>query len=182
MIKMTRSINKARANIGVQQDDEDAPGNSLHKRANGKYVGTRKERRNLYSVASFLDLYTDVEINHFDKIIMVDNELLSLSELFVALQSKAEFDKNRIFYGKAIISMGFKEGMLQIDFVERGNLCVYSNIEIVAKRSNGKIVKKYLDKNEEVYVYLRGKIILAGSKEKFIPYNDLVYKYLYFAE
>jgi hypothetical protein len=182
LIKMTKSINKARTDIGVHQDGEDAPVNSLHKRAAGKSAGIRRESRNLYSVASFVDLYSDAEINHTDKIIMVDNELLSLNELFVDLQSTVEFDKNRIFYGKAIVSTGFKEGMLQIDFVKRGNLRVYSNIDAAIKRSTGKIVKKYIDKNKDVYVYLRGKIISDGSKEKFVPYNDLVYKDLYCVE
>jgi hypothetical protein len=182
LIKMTKSINKARTDIGTHQDGEDVPLNNLHKRADGESAGTRRESRNLYSVASFVDLYSDAEINHTDKIIMVDNELLSLNELFVDLQSTFEFDKNRIFYGKAIISTGFKEGMLQIDFVKCGNLRVYSNIDAVIKRSNGKIVKKHIDKNKEVYVYLRGKIISDGSKEKFVPYNDSVYKDLYCVE
>lgn len=57
--------------------------------------------------------------------------------------------------------------MLQIDFVQHGNLRVYSNIDAVIKRSNGKIVKKYLDKNKDVYVYLRGKITSDGLKERF---------------
>lgn len=87
-----------------------------------------------------------------------------------------------MFYGKAIISTGFKEGMLQIDFVKHGNLRVYSNIDAVVKRSNGKIVKKYIDKDKDVNVYLRGKIILDRSKEKFVPYNDSVYKDLYCVE
>lgn len=182
LIKMTKSINKARTDIGVHQDGEDAPVNSLYKRADGKPVGTRRESRNLYSVASFVDLYSDAEINHTDKIIMVDNELLSLNELFVDLQSIVEFDKNRIFYGKAILSTGFKEGMLQIDFIKHRNLRVYSNIDAVIKRSNGKIVKKFIDKNKDIYVYLRGKIISDGSKEKFVPYNDSVYKDLYCVE
>jgi len=182
LIKMTKSIIKARTYIGVHQDGEDAPVNSLHKRADGKPAGTRRESRNLYSVASFVDLYSDAEINNTDKIIMVDNELLSLNELFVDLQSIVEFDKNRIFYGKAILSTGFKEGMLQIDFIKHRNLRVYSNKDAVIKRSNGKIVKMFIDKNKDIYVYLRGKIISDGSKEKFVPYNDSVYKDLYCVE
>ncbi|MCY6356006.1 hypothetical protein [Clostridium sp. ZS2-4] len=182
LIKMTKSVNKARTDIGVHQGNEDAPMNSVHKRADGKPAGTKQESRNLYSVASFVDLYSDAEINHTDKNIMVDNELLSLNELFVDLQSTVEFDKFRIFYGKAIISKGFKEGMLQIDFVQHENLRVYSNIDAVIKRSNGKIVKKYLDKNKDVYVYLRGKITSDGLKERFVPYNDSVYKDLFCVE
>ena len=176
LIKMTKSVNKARTDIGVHEGNEDAPTNSANKRADGKPAGTKRESRNLYSVASFVDLYSDAEINHTDKIIMVDNELLSLNELFV------EFGKFRIFYGKAIVSTGFKEGMLQIDFVQHGNLRVYSNIDAVIKRSNGKIVKKYLDKNKDVYVYLRGKITSDGLKERFVPYNDSVYKDLFCVE
>lgn len=182
MIKMTKSINKARTDIGVHQEDENSPVNNTHKRADGESARTRRESRNLYSLASFVDLYNDEEINHINKIIMMDNELLSLNELFVDLQSEVELDKNRIFYGKAKVSTGFKEGMLQIDFVNREDLHVYSNIDAVTKRNNGKIVKKYLDKNQEIYVYIRGKIIPNGSKEKFVPYNDSVYKDLYCVE
>ncbi|MBU5439807.1 hypothetical protein KQI42_17460 [Tissierella sp. MSJ-40] len=182
IIKMTKSINKARTDIGVHQEDENVPVNNLRKRVDGKSAGIGRESRNLYSLASFVDLYNDAEINHINKIIMVDSELLSLNELFVDLQSKVELDKNRIFYGKATISTGFREGMLQIDFVNRGNLRVYSNIDAVTKRSNGKIVKKYLDKNQEVHVYIRGKIISDGLREKFVPYNDSVYKDLYCVE
>ncbi|MFT4104754.1 MAG: hypothetical protein QM657_03255 [Lacrimispora sp.] len=181
-IKMIKSVNKARTDIGVHQGNEDAPINRVHKRTDGKLAGTKRESRNLYSVASFVDLYSDAEINHTDKIIMVDNELLSLNELFVDLQSTVEFDKFRIFYGKAIISKGFKESMLQIDFVQHENLRVYSNIDAVIKRSNGRIVKKYLDKNKNVYVYLREKITSDGLKERFVPYNDSVYKDLFCVE
>jgi hypothetical protein len=182
MIKMTKSINKARTDIGVHQEDENSSVKNSHKRADGKSAGTRSESSNLYSLASFVDLYNDEEINHNNKIIVMDNELLSLNELFVDLQSEIEFDITRIFYGKAKVSTGFKEGMLQIDFVNREKLHVYSNIEAVTKRNNRKIVKKYLDKNQEIYVYIRGKIIPDMLKEKFIPYNDSVYKDLYCIE
>lgn len=182
MVKMTKSINKARTDIGSHQEDENSSVKNTQKKADGKSAGTRKESRNLYSLASFVDLYNDEEINHHNKIIMMDNELLSLNELFVDLQSEIEFYINRIFYGKAKVSTAFKEGMLQIDFVNREKLRAYSNIDAVTKRNNGKIVKKYLDKNQEIYVYIRGKIILDGSKEKFIPYNDSVYKDLYCVE
>ena len=182
IIKMTKSINKARTDIGVNQEDENSSVNNTHKRADGKSAGIRRESRNLYSLASFVDLYNDAEINHINKIIMMDNELISLNELFVDLQSEVELDKNRIFYGKAKVSTGFKEGMLQIDFDNHENLRVYSNIDAVTKRNNGKIVKKSLDKNQEICVYIRGKIISDGSKEKFVPYNDSVYKDLYCVE
>lgn len=179
---MTKSINKGRTNIGVHEEDENTPVNNSHKRTDGKSAEIRRESRSLYSLASFAGLYNDAEINHINKIIMVDSKLLSLNELFVDLQSEVEFDKNRIFYGKAKISTGFKKGMLQIDFVNCRNFHVYSNIHTVIKRSNGKIVKKYIDKNQEVYVYIRGKIISDGAKEKFVPYNDSVYKDLYCVE
>lgn len=182
IIKMTKSINKARTDIGVYQEDEDSPVNETQRRAGGKSIGTRRESRNLYSLASFVDLYNDAEINHINKIIMMDDELLSLDELFIDLQSEVELNKNRIFYGVAKVSTGFKEGMLQIDFVNHENLRVYSNIEAVTKRSNGKIIKKYLDKNQRIYVYIRGKITSDGSKEKFVSYNDSVYKDLYCVE
>lgn len=181
-IKMTKSINKARTDIGVHQEYENLPENNTRRRTDEKPVGTRRESRNLYSLASFVDLYNDSEINHINKIIMMDDELLSLNEIFVELQSGVELNKNRIFYGEAQVSTGFKQGMLQIDFVNHKKLRVYSNIEAVTKRSNGKIVKKYLDKNQEIYVYIRGKITSDGSKEKFVPYNDSVYKDLYCVE
>ena len=182
LIKMTKSINKARTNIGVHQEAEDAPVNTVHMRTDGKSAGTRRESRNLYSVATFVELYSDAEIKNTDKIIIMDNELLSFNELFVDLQSTIELDKNRIFYGKAIVSTGFNEGMLQIDFVKHGNFRVYSNIDAVVKRGDGKIIIKYIDKHKEVYLYLRGKITSDGSKEKFVPYNESVYKDLYCAE
>ncbi|HDN2514142.1 TPA: hypothetical protein P1K40_000324 [Clostridioides difficile] len=182
LIKMTKSVNKMKTDICEHNISKNDLINKSHKKPSSDTTKTRKECRNLYSLDSFVELYNDNDVDHNKKFIMIDNELLSLDELFVGIQSKFEFDKNRIFFGKAKLSTGFKEGMLQIDFVNYKNLRVFSNIDSISKRSSTRILNKYIDTDYEVYVYLRGKIILDRLKEKFIPYNESVYKDFYCSE
>ena len=42
------------------------------------------------------------------------------------------------------------------------------------------IVSKYADTDEEIQIYFRGNLGKEKTKSKFLPFNDAIYKDLYF--
>src|SRR5699024_8813092 len=64
----------------------------------------KSEARHVYPIASFINLFEDPELDKDSQIIAIENEKISLNELF--LESKNNFvpyDCTRIIYGEALI-------------------------------------------------------------------------------
>lgn len=47
-------------------------------------------------------------------------------------------------------------------------------------RQNKDIVSKYADTDEVIQIYFRGNLGKEKTKSKFLPFNDAIYKDLYF--
>ncbi|MCX8725108.1 hypothetical protein [Lactobacillus sp. B4007] len=184
LIKMTKSLNKAVTNIGATNDSTDTSSpNKTSSRANtsGK-IG--RESRNIYSVASFVDLFKDNNLDNNTQIVSIKskkgNEELSLNELFVpATNKRFDWGKIRIFYGKAFLSNTTRgKDMVEIRFYNSILPKIYSNISELKKRAATSNITEFLDKNVKATVYFRGKLIDSGRK--LYPYNDTYYKDLLF--
>lgn len=184
LIKMTKSLNKAVTNIEAANDSTDTSNpNKTPSRANtsGK---TGCESRNIYSVASFVDLFKDNNLDNDAQTVSIKykngNEELSLNELFVpATNKRFDWGKIRIFYGEAFLSTstGGKD-MVEIRFYNSILPKINSNIRELKKRAATSNITEFLDKNVKATVYFRGKLIDSGKK--LYSYNDTYYKDLLF--
>lgn len=95
--------------------------------------------RQFSSVATFVELYEDPQIDNNVRNIRVEGELISLNEYFVKTTGQIVEDKQRIFYGLARVSIAdFNPDMLQIEFVGSDYPKVYSSVESIKERSNTK--------------------------------------------
>ncbi|PAV27813.1 hypothetical protein CIL05_19890 [Virgibacillus profundi] len=113
LIKMTESINKSKADIRAKTEDLPVTSNFINSnsRPNGK-KGT--ESRQLYSIASFVELYEDNIVNNDSQFVVISKSKISLNELFVKSQNFCfPYNEVRIFFGKALIeTASFGENML----------------------------------------------------------------------
>lgn len=133
--------------------------------------------RQFSSVATFVELYEDPQIDNNVRNIRVEGELISLNEYFVKTTGQIVEDKQRIFYGLAWVSIAdFNPGMLQIEFVGSDYPKVYSSVESIKERSNTRNIADLIDEEPE-YIYFRGK--LNDKTKKFESFNDKFYKDLY---
>lgn len=133
--------------------------------------------RQFSSVATFVELYEDPQIDNNVRNIRVEGELISLNEYFVKTTGQIVEDKQRIFYGLAWVSIAdFNPGMLQIEFVGSDYPKVYSSVESIKERSNTRNIADLIDEESE-HIYFRGK--LNGKTKKFESFNDKFYKDLY---
>ena len=133
--------------------------------------------RQFSSVATFVELYEDPQIDNNVRNIRVEGELISLNEYFVKTTGQIVEDKQRIFYGLAWVSIAdFNPGMLQIEFVGSDYPKVYSSVESIKERSNTRNIADLIGENPE-YIYFRGK--LDSQNNKFKSFNDKFYKDLY---
>ena len=133
--------------------------------------------RQFYSVATFVELYENPQIDNNVRNIRIEGELISLNEYFVDTTGHIVEDRQRIFYGLAWVSIAdFNPDMLQIEFIGSDYPKVFSNIERIKERSNTKNIADLIDKEPE-YIYFRGK--LNSKTKKFESFNDKFYKDLY---
>lgn len=178
LIKMTESINKSKTDIRAKIEDLPVTSNFINSdsRPNRK---KETESRQLYSIASFVELYEDNAVNNDSQFVLISKSKISLNELFVKSQNfYFPYNKVRIFFGKALIeTASFGENMLQIKFLNRKLPKIYSNIDKLSNRPLTSKVTSYLDKKKYANVYYRGKLIDNGTK--LVPYNDKVYKDIY---
>lgn len=102
LIKMTESVRQTEditnTNLTAETPNEQ---NTRTTNSKGKAKG---EARHVYSIASFVNLFEDTELDKDSQIIAIKNEKISLNELF--LESKSSFipyNRIRIIYGEALI-------------------------------------------------------------------------------
>ncbi|SNV87788.1 hypothetical protein [Clostridium cochlearium] len=178
LIRMTKSVGKAKSNDKINLTTELT--NEQTNRTTSSKSKVKNEARHVYPIASFVNLFEDTELDKDSQIIVIENEKISLNELF--LESKNNFvpyNRTRIIYGEAVIRTAeFGDNMLEIEFINSKLPKIYSNIKSVSKNKSTSQLKKFLDTNKKVVVYYRGKLIKNGTK--FESFNDSVFKDIYF--
>lgn len=179
VIKMTKSNNQARTNIGVKNVPITLSSANSSSALKGS-TRTKEEYRHMYSIASFIDLFSDNDVDNNAQFVSIDGKELSLNTLFISTTSKSfTWGVNRIFYGEALLKTSSSaKGMLEIEFCNSTFPKVYSNIPELSKRTVTSNILDFLDKNIYATVYVRGKLLNGGKKLE--SFNDKVYKDLLF--
>lgn len=176
IISVKKSLSKARVNgntVVGSLDIAEQSGSSSRTNISRKQV----QDRQFSSVATFVELYEDPQIDNSVRNIRIEGELISLNEYFVDTTGQIVEDKQRIFYGLARVSIaGFNPDILQIEFIDSDYPKVYSSVERIKERSNTKNIADLIGKDPE-YIYFRGK--LDSQNNKFKSFNDKFYKDLY---
>lgn len=179
MIKMTKSNNQARTNIGASSTSTTSGSGDSSSELNTD-TKIKEEYRHMYSIASFVDLFNDIEVDNNSQFVSIDGNKISLNTLFVPTTStRFTWGVNRIFYGAALLkSSSSAKGMLEIEFRDSTFPKVNSNIPMLSRRAVTSNILDFLDKDIYTTVYIRGKLINSGQTLK--PFNDKVYKDLLF--
>lgn len=183
IIKMTKIINKAKSNIGVNQEDAYISNKGTTSNSNDPEK-ERYESRHHCLIDSFVELFKDVDVDHNSPFISINNSKVSLNKLFLNTSHDYDVFKNnynitKIFYGKAIIKTAIDgNNMLIIKFKDSELPKINTNFKMLSLRIDKSIILLYLDKNKTVIVYFRGQLINNGTK--FDSFNDRFYKDIYF--
>lgn len=187
LIKMTKSVNKARTtikptNTNVQSNIEGSSSNLNIK------TKIRTESRHMYSIASFVDLFNDIDVDNDKQFVVIENQKISLNNLFVkSSETYVDWNVIRIFYGKAKLKAtsfnkeqldAKKKDVVEIEFIDSNFPKIYSNIAMLSKRATTSNILDCLDSNKCPTVFFRGSLLTGGKK--FEPFNDTFYKDLHF--
>ena len=176
IISVKKSLSKAKVNGGKSVASLDTAEHSTTS-SGTNILRNQVQDRQLSAVATFVELYKDPQIDNNVRNIRIEGELLSLNEYFVDTTGQIVEDKQRIFYGQALVSIAdFNSDMLQIEFIGSDYPKVYSSVERIKERSNTKNIADLIGENPE-YIYFRGK--LDSQNNKFKSFNDKFYKDLY---
>ena len=176
IISVKKSLSKAKVNGGKSVASLDTAEHSTTSSGTNIHRNQVQDRQ-LSAVATFVELYKDPQIDNNVRNIRIEGELLSLNEYFVDTTGQIVEDKQRIFYGQALVSIAdFNSDMLQIEFIGSDYPKVYSSVERIKERSNTKNIADLIGENPE-YIYFRGK--LDSQNNKFKSFNDKFYKDLY---
>ena len=177
IISVKKSPNKAKVSSSNKHEEIDSTRN---KNQNIKISHSRNDiqDRQLSSLATFVELFNDSEVDNYSTQIKIDGEVISLSDYFVDVTNDSlVINKNRVYFGLANISRAeFGENMLQIEFLNSSYPNIYSNIRQVQERANTKSIANSIDKDATT-IYFRG--LLNGKNNKFESFNDKFYKDLY---
>lgn len=187
VIKMTKSINKARTTIAPTNSSTLPNTNTpSYNVASGRK--TKEESRHMYSIASFVDLFNDGDVDNNKQFVAIESGRVSLNTLFVCSDSTyVDWNETRIFYGKAKLkSISFnkeksnsnEKEVVEIEFIDSNLPKIYSNIAMLSKRATTSNLLEYIDTSKCPTVFFRGKLLTGGSK--FESFNDKVYKDLQF--
>ena len=183
IIKMSKSINKARLSIKATYA-EPSPNASASSADVNTSKKPKQESRNMYSIASFVDLFNDPDIDNNREFISINNNKISLNTLFVPSDSTyVPWKETRFFFGEAkLTSISFKKDaskkVVEIEFLKGDFPKIYSNIDMLSQRSSTSNITEYLDTNKYPTVFFRGQLLNGGKK--FESFNDKVYKDLLF--
>ncbi|HFI0509672.1 TPA: hypothetical protein ACGO5E_001813 [Streptococcus suis] len=176
VISVKKSVSKAKTNNSMKTE-----GSADDKTINGIF-GEKKnlsqsQDRPLSSLATFVELFNDEEVDNSAQLLRIDGELISLNDYFVAVVDSPVKDKNRIFFGEANISKtSFGEDMLEIEFIKSDYPKIYSNITQIQERANTRNIADLIG-SDPVTIYFRG--LLHSKDNKFKSFNDTFYKDLY---
>ncbi len=154
--------------------------------ASGRRI--KEEFRHMYSIASFVDLFNDGDVDNNKPFVVIESGGISLNTLFVYSDSTyVDWNETRIFYGKAKLkstsfnkekSNSKKKDVVEIEFIDSSFPKIYSNIAILSKRATTSNILEFIDTSKCPTVFFRGKLLTGGKK--FESFNDKVYKDLQF--
>lgn len=177
VISVKKSVSKAKTNNSMKNE-----GSTVDKTINAifgeKRNSSQSQDRQLSSLATFVELFNDQDIDHDKPQIRVDGKLISLNDYFVDVtNSNLVKDKNRIFFGMAEVSVAnFNEEILQIKFINSQYPNVYINLNKLKERAGTRNIVEVIETGFKI-VYFRGK--LNSKTKKFESFNDKFYKDLY---
>ena len=177
VISVKKSVSKAKTNNSMKNE-----GSTVDKTINAifgeKRNSSQSQDRQLSSLATFVELFNDQDIDHDKPQIRVDGKLISLNDYFVDVtNSNLVKDKNRIFFGMAEVSVAnFNEEILQIEFINSQYPKVYTNLNKLKERAGTRNIVEVIETGFKI-IYFRGK--LNSKTKKFESFNDKFYKDLY---
>lgn len=181
IVRMVHSPKRVIASIEAEAKEEKIESNQNSTKSNDNKGKRKREARNIYSVASFVELYNRGDIDNSLYNIQVDSEILSLEELFLNVRDTAISNKIRIYQGIGkIATASFRDTVLEVKFSDFQETSIYTNKKMIM-RQNLKTVTSYCDSNEELQIYFRGYYGIKKGKICFLPFHEgQVYKDLYF--
>ena len=176
IISVKKSLSKAKT-ASISTDVTSSRGETTNNGSEGNGTSNQVQDRQLSSLATFVELFNDEEVDNDAQLLRIDGELISLSDYFIDVVNSPVKDKNRIFFGKANISKAsVGENMLEIEFLNSDYPKIYSNIKKIQERANTKNIANLIG-NGPITIYFRG--LLHSKDNKFKPFNDKFYKDLY---
>ncbi|HEL0465413.1 TPA: hypothetical protein TUN88_001067 [Streptococcus equi subsp. zooepidemicus] len=179
VISVKKSISKTKI-VSVLNVVTPIRGGAINNGVKGNEVSDKIQERQLSSLATFVELFNDEEIDNDAQLLRIDGELISLNNYFVDVVNNPVKDKNRIFFGEANISKAsFGEDMLEIEFLNSDYPKIYSNIKQIQERANTRNIANLIG-NGPVTIYFRG--LFHSKDNKFKSFNDKFYKDLYSPE
>ncbi|EFT95170.1 hypothetical protein KZR47_000991 [Enterococcus faecalis] len=181
IIRMVHSPKRVIASIEAETQEESSKSGQNSTEKNGNNGKVKKEARNIYSVASFVELYNREDIDNSQYNIQVGSEILSLEELFLNARNTAASNKIRIYQGIGkITTASFRDTVLEVKFSDFQEKSIFTNKKMIM-RQNLKTVTSYCDSDEELQIYFRGYYGSKKGKMCFLPFHEgQVYKDLYF--
>ncbi|NQN50461.1 hypothetical protein HPA16_08935 [Streptococcus suis] len=179
VISVKKSLSKAKT-AGISNVVTSSQDKATNNGAKGNQTSNQMQDRQLSSLATFVELFNDEEVDNDVQLLRIDGELISLNDYFVAVVDSPVKDKNRIFFGEANISRtSFGEDMLEIDFIKSDYPKIYSNITQIQERANTRNIADLIGSGP-VTIYFRG--LFHSKDNKFKSFNDTFYKDLYSPE
>ncbi|EOI30456.1 hypothetical protein [Enterococcus faecalis] len=179
-IRMSQSLNKVASTIKTEVEDKSGIIVTNETNSTTKN-GTIRETRNIYSLASFVELYYDPMIDNDWQQVRIKDELISLNELFVPSSETSVGNRIRIYMGVGKITI-FKKTILKVVFSDFPENPIFTNKDR-AMRQNKEIISKYVDSDEEIKIYFRGYFGKKDGKFKYLSFHEQsIYKDLFFSK
>ena len=177
VISVKKSVSKAKTNNSMKNGGSTV-GKTINAIFGEKRNSSQSQDRQLSSLATFVELFNDQDIDHDKPQIRVDGKLISLNDYFVDVtNSNLVKDKNRIFFGMAEVSVAnFNKEILQIEFVNSQYPKVCTNLNKLKERAGTRNIVEVIETGSKI-VYFRGR--LNSKTEKFESFNDKFYKDLH---
>ena len=177
VISVKKSVSKAKTNNSMKNGGSTV-GKTISAIFGEKRNSSQSQDRQLSSLATFVELFNDQDIDHDKPQIRVDGKLISLNDYFVDVtNSNLVKDKNRIFFGMAEVSVAnFNKEILQIEFVNSQYPKVCTNLNKLKERAGTRNIVEVIETGSKI-VYFRGR--LNSKTEKFESFNDKFYKDLH---
>ncbi|MHA7610783.1 conserved hypothetical protein [Weissella viridescens] len=139
------------------------------------------KKANLYSLASFVELYDNPKIQNESTIINVSGEKMTLNELFKEANdlNNSSSKSIHIFYGTGKLEKMSKNNEILMIKSDDFPKTIFANLKLV-ERLNANLIKKYLGTGERVNVYFRGRYDM-NDEHPYKPFHDgKVYMDVYF--
>ncbi len=171
------SKSKSESNETNNNSLQRKPSSSFNRQGNSG--SDKRESRHIYSLQTFVNLFKEKMTNSSEKNISIENEVVSLDELFVNIDDHIILSKLRIHYGLAKLKYINSDGLLEIRFINN-KLKIYSNINQIVRRKNQMFIESIVGTDKLVVVYARGYLIKKDNYYRLNRFSDKFYQDLYF--